>query len=97
MTFSDSASTTDDLTSATRDTVADEPHKSLIEEALERQEAKQVSMAARFETQPGEIDPLRPPGYTGPNYGPPSWVLPAVGVGVVALIAIILAIALSFS
>ncbi len=81
------ARSTDDLTSATRDTVAERPHKSLIEEALEA-EPNQPVVSERFQTQPGEVNPLRPPGFIGPSYGTPTWVYVAVGMGVFALLGI---------
>ena len=40
----------------------------------------------------GDFDPLRPPGFTGPSYGTPAWVFVAVGVGVVAVIGVVLAL-----
>lgn len=89
------ASTTDDLTSATRDTVAERPRKSLIEEALEAEANQQVVVKERFQTKSGEINPLRPPGFSGPSYGTPAWVWIAVGVGVVALMGIVAVFALS--
>jgi len=84
------ASSTDDLTSATHDTVAEGPRKSLIEEALDAEPVHQ-GVSERFQTQPGEINPLRPPGFIAPTYGTPTWVYVAMGVGVVALIGIALA------
>lgn len=71
--ISNAESSTDNLTSSLEDTFSDIPHKSLIEEAFERQEA-QTKVKERFVKQPGEIDPLRPPGFQGPSYGPPAWV-----------------------
>jgi serine/threonine-protein kinase len=90
----DLASTTDDLTSATRDTVAERPRRSLVEETLEAEAQQQAVVKERFQTKAGEINPLRPPGYTGPNYGTPAWVWVAVGVGVVAVLGIIAIFAL---
>lgn len=91
----ESARSTDDLTSATRDTVAEGPHKSLIEEAFEKQEAEEQAAAARFQTRTGEFDPLRPPGYKGPNYGPSPWLYVGIGAAVLALIAVIVAVVLN--
>jgi len=71
-----------------------QPMKSLIEEAFEL-EAKKETFKPKPRPMPGEIDPLRPPGYVGPSYGTPTWVYFAVGIGVVALIGIVLAVALS--
>lgn len=61
------------------------PPKSLVEEAFEL-EAQKDPFRPKQRVQPGEIDPLRPPGYSGPSYGPPAWVY-VVGVlaGVVIL------------
>ena len=39
-----------------------------------------------------DFNPLKPPGYAGPSYGTPTWVFVAVGVGVVALIGVIVAV-----
>jgi len=89
------ASTTDDLTSATRDTVAERPRKSLVEEALEAEAKQQQAVKERFQTKAGEINPLRPPGFTAPSYGTPTWVWVAVGVGVVFLAGIVAFFALS--
>ena len=85
----DLAAQTDDLTSAKFETVADKPRKSLIEETFEAEEAQQERMKDRFATRQGEIDPLRPPGYSGPSYGTPGWVYAAVGGGVLAVLVII--------
>jgi len=82
---SNAESSTENLTSSIDDTLSDKPQKSLIEEAFERQEAEQT-VKARFEKQPGEIDPLRPPGFSGPSYGTPTWVYALIGFGVVALL-----------
>jgi hypothetical protein len=91
----DLASTTDDLTSATRDTVAERPRRSLVEEALEAEAKQQRAVKERFQTKSGEINPLRPPGFSGPSYGTPTWVWVAVGVGVVVLLGIVAVFALS--
>jgi serine/threonine protein kinase len=91
----DLASTTDDLTSATRDTVAERPRRSLVEEALEAEAKLQRAVKERFQTKSGEINPLRPPGFSGPSYGTPTWVWVAVGVGVVVLLGIVAVFALS--
>ena len=91
----DLASTTDDLTSATRDTVAERPRRSLVEEALEAEAKLQRAVKERFQTKSGEINPLRPPGFSGPSYGTPTWVWVAVGFGVVVLLGIVAVFALS--
>ncbi len=83
------ASTTDDLTSATFETVADRPRRSLVEEALEEEAKRQQVVHERFRTKVGEVNPLRPPGYTGPSYGTPTWVYVAASLGVLVLLAII--------
>ena len=93
--LSESARTTDDLTAATHDTVTDGPHRSLIEEALEKQEAKTQRVAERFKSQPGEINPLRPPGYKGPSYGISPWVYIGITIGVVVVLGVILAVMLN--
>ncbi len=89
-TFSKGESSTDNLTSSLDDTFSELPQKSLIEEAFDRQEAKEA-VNQRFQKQPGEIDPLRPPGYTGPSQGFPAWLWVVLGVGGVVLLAIIIA------
>jgi serine/threonine-protein kinase len=86
---SELASTTDDLTSATFETVADRPRRSLVEEALEEEAKRQQVVHERFRTKVGEVNPLRPPGYTGPSYGTPTWVYVAASLGVLVLLAII--------
>jgi len=80
VTVSKGESSTDNLTSSIGDTLSDMPQKSLIEEAFEEQEAAEV-VKRRFQTQPGEINPLRPPGYSGPSTGPPAWVYVLAGLG----------------
>jgi len=84
-------SSTDNLTSSIGDTLSDLPQKSLIEEAFEKQEAAEV-VNQRFQKQPGEIDPLRPPGFSGPSYGPPVWVYVLIGVGALAVIGALIAV-----
>ncbi len=87
VTVSSAESSTDNLTSSI-DTLSDEPRKSLIEEAFEKQEAE-VAVKQRFQTQPGEVNPLRPPGYAGPSYGPPAWVYVLGGLGVMLVLGFI--------
>ena len=89
-----SESNTDDLTAAMADTVSDKPRVSLVEEAFE-QEEKKVKLKPIPRAMPGEIDPLRPPGYSGPRYGTPGWVYALVGVGVLAVLGVVLAIVFS--
>ncbi len=83
------ASTTDDLTSATFETVAERPRRSLVEEALEEEAKQQQAVHERFQIKVGEINPLRPPGYTGPSYGTPTWVYIVASLGILALLAFI--------
>ncbi len=80
---------TDSVTSSIGDTLSDMPRKSLIEEAFEKQEAE-VAVKQRFQTQPGEVNPLRPPGYVGPSYGPPAWVFLLGGLGLLLLLGVLL-------
>ncbi|NOZ39603.1 MAG: serine/threonine protein kinase [Planctomycetes bacterium] len=87
VTVSSAESSTDNLTSSI-ETLSDEPRKSLIEEAFEKQEAE-VAVKQRFQTQPGEVNPLRPPGYAGPSYGPPAWVYVLGGLGVMLVLGFI--------
>lgn len=88
-TVSKAESSTDDVASSVNDTIADLPQKSLIEEAFEKQEAE-VVVQKRFQKQPGEIDPLRPPGYKGPSYGTPTWVYIVGSVGVLLFFALLI-------
>lgn len=90
----DPASPTESLAAAVYDTPAEGPHKSLIEETLERQEVEQ-QVAARFQSLPGEINPLRPPGYKGPSYGPSPWLFLAIGGALIIVLGVIAALALS--
>ncbi len=88
VTISNAESSTDNLTSSI-ETLSDEPLKSLIEEAFEKQEAE-VVVKQRFQTQPGEVNPLRPPGYIGPSHGPPVWVFILGGVGALLVLGFII-------
>lgn len=87
----DLAAQTDDLTSAKFDTKADKPRKSLIEEAFDSEAAGEDKAKERFQARQGDFDPLRPPGYSGPKYGTPTWVYAAVGVGVLVVVGIAVA------
>jgi len=87
-TVSNAESSTDNLTASLVDTLSEMPRKSLIEEALEKQEAE-VAVKQRFQTQPGEVNPLRPPGYVGPSYGPPAWVYVLCGIGAMVVLGLI--------
>ncbi len=60
------------------------PRRSLIEEAIEKREEEEA-VGARFLTQPGEINPLQPPGYVSPSSGPSPWLFVGIGVGVLVL------------
>ncbi len=88
-TVSNAESSTDDVAASVNDTLADLPHKSLIEEAFEKQEAE-VVVQKRFQKEPGAIDPLRPPGFKGPKTGTPTWAYVAGTVGVILFFAIII-------
>ncbi len=92
--MSASESTTDDITSAMAETVSDKPRISLVEEAFELAEKKEKHKP-RPRALPGEVDPLRPPGFSGPRYGTPGWVYALVGVGVLVVLGVVLAIAFS--
>ncbi|MCG8449089.1 MAG: serine/threonine protein kinase [Pirellulales bacterium] len=94
---SDPASSTDNLADSTRDTMAEGPHKSLIEEALESVEVHEKKVAPRFQSQPGDFDPLRPPGFKGPSTGPSPWLYVVIGLGVVAVLGLMLVVVLSSS
>ncbi|NOY42951.1 MAG: serine/threonine protein kinase [Planctomycetes bacterium] len=65
-----------------------EPLKSLVEETIDKKE-KEESTKKRFVTQPGEINPLRPPGYSPPGSGPSPWIFVGIGAGVLLVIAIL--------
>jgi serine/threonine protein kinase len=92
---SDAAVLAGDTLAAGPDTVAipeikPGPRKSLVEEELE---AARVAMPEpRFVRREGEFNPLKPPGYIGPSYGTPAWVFVAVGLGVVAVIGVVIAL-----
>ena len=88
VTISNAESSTDNLTSSI-ETLSDEPRRSLIEEAFEKQEAAEA-VSGRFQKQPGEIDPLRPPGYVGRSHGPPAWVFILGGLGVLLVLGLII-------
>jgi serine/threonine-protein kinase len=67
------------------------PRKSLVEEAFEAERTTNPPprVVRRAE---GEFNPLQPPGYSGPSYGTPTWVFVAVGVGIVALVGVVVAV-----
>ena len=82
-------SSTDDVAASVEDTLAELPQKSLIEEAFEKQEAQQA-VNQRFQKDPDSVDPLRPPGFTGPSYGTPTWVYVVGTIGVIAFFAMLI-------
>jgi len=86
--LSDSKGSSGDLAEALKDTVAEGPHKSLIEEAIEKKEQEE-QVNSRFVNDPGEINPLRPPGYVNPKRGVPVGLYIAIGLGAVVLLAVI--------
>lgn len=88
-TVSKAESSTDSVGSSADDTLSDTPQKSLIEEAFEKQEAERA-VNKRFEKQPGDFDPLRPPGFSGPSYGTPTWVYVVGSLGVMLFFALMI-------
>jgi len=92
---SEMASSTDNLTSATSETVAEQPRRSLVEEALEEEALQQPEVHERFQLKTGEIDPLRPPGFSGPSYGTPTWVYVVACLGVLLLLGFLAFLGLS--
>jgi len=89
--LSDASGSSGGLAEALKDTVAEGPHKSLIEEAIEKEEQEERANK-RFVSGPGEIDPLRPPGYVNPRQGFPVWGIVAIGVGVCVVLGGIVAL-----
>ena len=61
--------------------------KSLLEEELDA--AKAAAPKVRAPRREGEFDPLRPPGFSGPSYGPPAWVYAAIGFGVFVVLCVV--------
>jgi len=86
--LSDISNSSGDLAEALKDTVAEGPRKSLIEEAIEKKEQEE-KVSKRFVNDPNEINPLRPPGYVNPRQGTPVWVFVAIGVGVLVLVGVV--------
>jgi len=86
--LSDVSGSSGDLVEALKDTVAEGPHKSLIEEAIEKKEQEE-KVDKRFVSDPNEINPLRPPGYVNPGQGLPVWAYVAIGVGVLVLLGVV--------
>ena len=68
------------------------PMKSLVEETFDLKE-QQDRYKPRPRVQPGEVDPLRPPGFSGPSYGPPMWVYVVGAVGTVVILGTIAGLA----
>lgn len=70
------------------------PRKSLFEEEFEagRASKPEPRVVRRVE---GEFNPLQPPGFSAPSYGTPAWVFVAIGVGVVAVIGVVVALIVS--
>ncbi|WP_428304688.1 serine/threonine-protein kinase [Lacipirellula sp.] len=66
--------------------------KSLFEEEFDAARASQPKV--RPPRREGDFDPLRPPGFSGPSYGPPGWVFPVIGVGVLVVIGVVAAVLL---
>jgi serine/threonine protein kinase len=66
--------------------------KSLFEEEFDAARASQPKV--RPPRREGDFDPLRPPGFSGPSYGPPAWVFAAIGVGVFVVIGVVAAVLL---
>jgi serine/threonine protein kinase len=66
------------------------PRKSLVEEALEADKIN--NPPPRPVRREGEFNPLQPPGFAGPSYGTPAWVFVAAGLGIVAVIGVIIAV-----
>jgi len=71
------------------------PIKSLIEEEFESARAASPPPPRGAQRREGDFDPLKPPGYVGPSYGTPAWVFVAIGVGIVAVLAVVIAIVVS--
>jgi len=86
--LSDISNSSADLAEALKDTVAEGPHKSLIEEAIEKKEQEE-KVNKRFVSDPNEINPLRPPGYVNPRQGTPVWIFVAIGVGFLVLASVV--------
>ncbi len=91
--LSDMGNSSGSLVEALKDTVAEGPRKSLIEEAIEKKEQEE-QINARFVSSPGEINPLRPPGYVNPRQGNSGLLFAAIGLGVLVL-GVVLFFALS--
>jgi serine/threonine protein kinase len=66
------------------------PRRSLVEEALEADRIN--NPPPRVVRREGEFNPLQPPGFSAPSYGTPAWVFVAVGLGVVAVIGVVVAV-----
>ncbi|MEQ8210567.1 MAG: serine/threonine-protein kinase [Lacipirellulaceae bacterium] len=62
------------------------PQVSLFEEEMLAKEQEQKRPLRNLSD---TFDPLNPPGFSGPSYGTPGWVYAMVGVGVFAVLAVI--------
>ncbi|MCA9257793.1 MAG: serine/threonine protein kinase [Planctomycetales bacterium] len=91
----DPAAETVSNAAAASDTNPAGPRRSLVEEELERgnSDINQLRPTHR----PPQFDPLRPPGYTGPQYGTPAWVYVLVGSVLLVMMGTVIAIVLSFA
>ncbi len=69
--------------------------RSLIEEEFEAARKAAPPPPVASQRKQGDFDPLKPPGYVGPSYGTPGWVFVAIGVGVVAVIGVVVAVVLT--
>jgi hypothetical protein len=87
-TFDSSDSDSGDGSASEEELAEQEPLKSLFEETLEK-EAIAEEKVARFITQPGEINPLRPEGYTPQKSGPSPLLFVGIGVGVIIVVVIL--------
>jgi hypothetical protein len=61
--------------------------KSLLEEEFDA--ARAAAPKVRPTRKEGEFDPLRPPGFSGPSYGPPGWVYAAIAFGVFVVLCVV--------
>jgi serine/threonine protein kinase len=61
--------------------------KSLLEEELDA--ARAAEPKVRPLRKEGEFDPLRPPGFSGPSYGPPGWVYAAIAAAVLLVVCVV--------
>ena len=64
-----------------------------VEEAFEAEAGQEVVVKERFQTRAGEVNPLRPPGFSGQRHGTPTWVWVVVGLGATVLLGVAIALA----